>query len=71
VNYPDPPGAIRALKEKGIKVIEMSEMITELIHSVKESEEKLKSRKTGARGKELDLIRYLIKTPIDRKQIKE
>lgn len=69
VNYPNPPGAIEALRENGIKVIEMDEMIRELINSVKEKVEKFKSRKTGATGKELDLVRYFIKTLIDKKII--
>jgi hypothetical protein len=71
VNYPNPPRAVELLKSKNIEVIEMKTILEELIHSVVEVGKKFEKRKTGAGGKEQDLIRYLIKQLVNRGFIKE
>jgi len=71
VNYPNPSGAVETLRRRGIEVIEIERIIKELIKSVREREDEFLERGTGATGKELDLLRYFIKTLIDRKLLKE
>jgi len=67
VNSKNPPGAIKILEREGFEIYDMDEMLKELIHSIKSREDTYRERKTGASGKELDIIRYLIKVLIDRK----
>lgn len=67
VNSKNPPGAIKNLEREGFEIYDMDEMLKDLIHSIKSREDIYRKRKTGASGKELDIIRYLIKVLIDRK----
>ncbi len=66
LNFPQPKKAVKRLKKPGIEVIDMETIVKELISSVKEKIEKYEKRRTGARGKEIDLIRYFIKILLER-----